>query len=189
MEMSVSFTGEDEKPSQDEYSECDSVLGKVYLPKDGVQIDEPVCIRYERHPWIETFEFDGIRPERPVREGFGVKSIQGFLISLNSVYSEAGKDFEAYTAEGKSDLTDFFVNVADRMISESATNPVQFRRFCGFIENMWRIGNESAYDLAMESLIPQIMACEPAWNTLLGNITDEFRAAINDMINDHSSEK
>ena len=189
MEMSVGFIGEDEKPSPDDFSECDSVQGKVYIPKLGVQIYEPVCIRYERHPWIETFEFDGIRPERPVREGFGVKSIQGFLLSLNSVYSEAGKDFEAYTAEESRDLNDFFVYVTDRMISESEKSPVQFRRFCGFIENMWRIGNESAYDLAMKRLIPQIMTCEPAWNMLLGNITDEFRAAINDMINDCSSEK
>ena len=75
--MSVSFTGEEDSSLTDDYIEHESVLGKVYIPKHGVQIDGPVRIRYEKHPWIEAFELDGISPERPKREGFGVKSIQG----------------------------------------------------------------------------------------------------------------
>jgi hypothetical protein len=27
-----------------------------------VDVEENACIRYERHPWIEGFELDGIKP-------------------------------------------------------------------------------------------------------------------------------
>ena len=97
------------------------------------------------------------------------------MLSLNSVYSEANKDFDAFTAEGKSDPNEFFLSVTDRMISESGSRPLQFKRFCGLIENMWRIGNESAYSLAMESLIPKIRQSEIARDIFLDSITEEFR--------------
>lgn len=64
--MSVSFTDEDLSQSADEYGNeyivDRSPVGLVYIPAHSVDIDEDAAIRYERHPWIEGFELDGIRP-------------------------------------------------------------------------------------------------------------------------------
>ena len=59
--MSVSFTDEDLSASG-EYITERSPVGLVYIPAHTVELDEDACIRYERHPWIERFELDGIRP-------------------------------------------------------------------------------------------------------------------------------
>ena len=39
---------------------AESPLGKVYVPLSGVILDDEPGIRYERHPWLEGFELDGI---------------------------------------------------------------------------------------------------------------------------------
>lgn len=59
--MSVSFTDEDLSAS-DEYLVERSPVGLVYIPAHAVELEQDACIRYERHPWIEGFELDGIRP-------------------------------------------------------------------------------------------------------------------------------
>ena len=38
-----------------------SPVGKVYVPLSGVILDDEPGIRYERRPWIEGFELDGIK--------------------------------------------------------------------------------------------------------------------------------
>ena len=62
----MSFTDEDLSQSADEYGNeyivDRSPIGLVYIPAHSVDIDEDAAIRYERHPWIEAFELDGIRP-------------------------------------------------------------------------------------------------------------------------------
>ncbi len=40
----------------------ESQIGAVYVPIHGVAIEENAGIRYEKHPWIHCFEFDGIKP-------------------------------------------------------------------------------------------------------------------------------
>jgi hypothetical protein len=64
--VSVSFTDEDLSQSVDEFGNeyivDRSPVGLVYIPAHSVDIDEDAAIRYERHPWIEAFELDGIRP-------------------------------------------------------------------------------------------------------------------------------
>lgn len=62
MEISVGFADKE----RDDYTErgylCEeSVLGKVYYPKEGVELDGQIAVRYMNYPWISTFETDGIR--------------------------------------------------------------------------------------------------------------------------------
>ena len=60
--MSVSFTGEDGPADPGEYIREESQIGAVYVPLHGVLLEEDPGIRYERYPWIEKFELDGIKP-------------------------------------------------------------------------------------------------------------------------------
>lgn len=60
--MAVSFTGEDMLLTDEEYRVERSPVGLVYIPVHAVEVDEEAAIRYERYPWIEKFELDGIRP-------------------------------------------------------------------------------------------------------------------------------
>lgn len=56
----MSFTDED--LSGEDYIVDKSPLGLVYIPAHSVEVDEEAAIRYEKHPWLEGFELDGIRP-------------------------------------------------------------------------------------------------------------------------------
>ena len=42
---------------------AESPAGKVYIPLSGVILDDEPGIRYEKHPWLEGFELDGISAE------------------------------------------------------------------------------------------------------------------------------
>lgn len=62
MEISVGFADKDEAWYGGQGYICDeSVMGKVYYPAEGVEIDGEIMIRYMEYPWISTFETDGIR--------------------------------------------------------------------------------------------------------------------------------
>ena len=60
--MSVSFTGEEGPDDPGGYIREESQIGAVYVPMHGVLIEDGAAIRYERYPWIEKFELDGIKP-------------------------------------------------------------------------------------------------------------------------------
>jgi len=60
--VSVSFTGEDPSVYADDYLREESQIGAVYVPLHGVELEENAAIRYEKYPWIEKFELDGIKP-------------------------------------------------------------------------------------------------------------------------------
>lgn len=61
MEMSVGFADEEESYYTGLGFVCDeSVMGKVYYPKDGVKIEGAIIVRYMEYPWISAFEIDGI---------------------------------------------------------------------------------------------------------------------------------
>ena len=60
--MSVSFTGGDGSEFSDGYIREESQIGAGYIPLHGVLIEEGAAIRYEKYPWIEKFELDGIKP-------------------------------------------------------------------------------------------------------------------------------
>lgn len=150
----------------------------MYVPVKDVIVEEPAAIRYERHPWIETFELDGIRPRPVRREGFGKKSIQGFVMSLGKVYDDVLADYAVFDGDEGFDAKGFFGHVADRMAAEATADPEQLRRFAGFTENMWRLGDEASYELAMETVIPRIRKDEDAWKSFTACITEEFRDAL-----------
>ena len=178
MEISVSFTDGDGTEYSESHTRYESQIGYVYVPVKGVIMEEPAAIRYERHPWIETFELDGIRPEPARREGFGEKSIRGFILSLGKVYDDVQSDYDMFAGEKGLDAKSFFRYVTDRMIAEAFKEPEQFRRFAGFTENMWRLGDEPSYDLAMEAVIPELKKNKDIWERFKTAITDEFREAL-----------
>ena len=178
MEVSVSFTDGDGSEYADGYSRYESQIGHVYVPSKGVIIEKPAGIRYERHPWIAAFELDGIKPEPARREGFGVKSIQGFVMSLGKVYDDVLSDYNMFDGGSGFDAEGFFRHVTDRMIAEATADPEQFRRFSGFTENMWRLGDEPSYKLAMETVVPMIRLDDVVWGEFIDTITEEFREAI-----------
>ena len=60
--MSVSFTDEDPAEYAEDHLREESQIGSVYVPLHGVLIEEGARIRYEKKPWIEGFELDGIKP-------------------------------------------------------------------------------------------------------------------------------
>ena len=176
--MSVSFTDGDGSEYADDYRIYGSQIGRVYVPVRGVIIEEPAAIRYEKHPWIEGFELDGIRPEPARREGFGEKSIQGFVMSLGKVYDDVLNDYHIFDGETGFDAEGFFGYVADKMAAAALTEPEQFRRFAGFTENMWRLGDEQSYKLAMETIIPRLQEDKDIWNRFRSGITEEFREVL-----------
>ena len=178
MEISVSFTDEDGAEYSEGYTRYETQIGYVYVPAKGVIIEEPAAIRYERHPWIEAFELDGIRPEPARREGFGEKSIQGFIMSLGKVYDDVMGDYDKFAKDGGFDAEGFFGHVTGRMMAEASAEPEQFRRFSGFTENRWRLGEEASYDLGMGAVIPKLRQNKDIWDRFETEITDEFREAL-----------
>ena len=178
MEVSVSFTDGDGSNYSEGYNRYESQIGHVYVPGSGVIIEEQAAIRYERHPWIETFELDGIRPEPARREGFGEKSVQGFVMSLGKVYDDVLSDYDMFAGESGFDAEGFFGYVADKMSAAAMAEPKQFRRFAGFTENMWRLGDKPSYKLAMETIIPRLKENESIWSIFQAGITEEFAEAL-----------
>ena len=61
-EVSVSFTGGDGSEYAEGYFREETQIGAVYVPLHGVLLEENAAIRYEKYPWIEKFELDGIKP-------------------------------------------------------------------------------------------------------------------------------
>lgn len=52
----------------------ESVLGKVYYPKEGILIPDKIIVKYVDYPWISCFEVEGIeilKTEDFPFEGFG----------------------------------------------------------------------------------------------------------------------
>lgn len=178
MEISVSFTDGDGTEYSESHKRYESQIGHVYVPAKGIIMEEPAAIRYERHPWIEAFELDGIRPEPARREGFGEKSIQGFILSLGKVYDDVQSDYDMFICEAGFDAEAFFRHVTERMMDEAFVKPEQFKRFAGFTENMWRLGDEPSYKLAMETVIPELKKNKDIWERFRIGITDEFREAL-----------
>ena len=59
--MSVGFTvGEEKEMLEKGYVLDESVLGKVYYPKEGIRIPNKITVKYVDYPWISCFEVEGI---------------------------------------------------------------------------------------------------------------------------------
>ena len=171
----------------------------MYVPAEGIIMDEHPRIRYEKHPWMEMFEFDGIRPARPKRTGYGSKDVHGFVKSLNTIYAHAYDDYRLFSRDGEPDSSAYFTHVTeyfiDRYVPQQADDPdneqdknssasgavpetLLFRKFSGYVENMWREGTPEIYDLAINTILPVIRKNDAAWKIFCASITDEFRDAL-----------
>lgn len=148
-----------------------SCLGKVYVPREGVEIDGEIAIRYEKHPWLECFELDGIRATMPKRTGHGTKNFEAFVRSLSTIYSKAYDDHAEYT-----DPERYFAHVCEYFI-ELSRDPDRdkiFRKFCGFVENMWREGNSEMCKIALGTIFCMLKDDTLVFNKFHGSITGEF---------------
>ena len=154
-----------------------TVLGRVWIPEEGLLLTPPVRIRYEKHPWMEKFEFDGIRTIAPKRKGIGTKNAKGFVRSLNTIYSDAYDDYFAYGGDEAFDAEGYFAHAAERFadLAESGRADKMVRKFCGFAENMWREGDAEMLAVCMETVVPQILASALLRRIFEANITEEFR--------------
>jgi len=75
--MSVGFTvGEEKEMIERGYVLDESVLGKVYYPKEGIRIPDKIIVKYVDYPWISCFEVEGI--EILKRESEGEEPDNGF---------------------------------------------------------------------------------------------------------------
>lgn len=162
----------------------------MFLPKKDIDIVGEIGIRYEKHPWIEQFEFDGLNPRTPAREGFGPKRAKAFAESLSKIYAKAYDDYaamcsEEYVNDENEDGLDvgaYFSNAADYFV-QSLTKPENarmFRKFCGYVENMWRLGTETMHDVALKTVLPMIESDSKAQALFYDTITPEFREYIDE---------
>ena len=180
MEVSGSFTDgsrDFNKAEASRYEVYDTVLGHVWVPTEGLILTQPARIRYERYPWIEKFEFDGIKPEPAKRKGIGTKDARGFVQSLATIYAAAYDEYREYGGDDAFDAEAYFAHAADDFVNR-ASEPLNRKivsKFCGFAENMWREGNAEMLRICLEEVIPRLMADEKA-SAIAGNtFTEEFR--------------
>lgn len=154
------------------YEVMRSCLGLVYVPREGVEVDGEITIRYEKHPWIECFELDGIRASAPKRTAHGTKSFEGFVRSLSTIYSKAYEDYAEYP-----DPEDYFAHACEYFIklSDDPDRAKIFRKFCGFVENMWREGNAEMCKIALGTIFCMLKDDTLVFKKFLGAITCEFK--------------
>ena len=192
MEVSVSFTDgtEDLNSTRPEksYTVEETVLGRAWIPSQGLVITRPARVRYEKHPWIEQFEFDGIRPAPARRTGIGTKDARGFVRSLSTIYSRAYDEYREYGGDEAFDVEAYFRNAAERFVQTAgdASKGKILAKFCGFTENMWREGNEEMLHVCTDIMVPVLKDSEAAGAVFESSITDEFRdwlSAQNGMAN------
>lgn len=175
MEISVGFADKDfAYYKENGYQQDETVLGAVFILTDKIDITGDIRIRYEKHPWIEHFEVDGIIPKPVKRVGFGDRSLKDFVPYLNNIYSDAFKDYD----NCKSSI-EYFKKVSKSFIDNfDNDNPKMFRKFCGFVENLWREGDREIHDIAMNTVVPMIRENDELWNIFCDVITKEFLSEI-----------
>ncbi len=179
MEVSVSFTDGSKDLNADgcRYDVDESQLGRVWIPKDGLLVTPPVRIRYEKHPWIEKFEFDGLRAAPAKRKGIGTKGAKGFVRSLSTIYSPAYEEYREYGGDEAFDAAGYFARAADSFITRAGDkgSAKMVRKFCGFTENMWREGDEEMLDICIGTIVPRMLADNASRTVFEDSITQEFR--------------
>ena len=169
------------RPEEPDYYVIDNtLLGRVFIPAEGVLTGGRMRVRYEKHPWMEQFELDGIRPAPPKRAGIGTKNARAFVTSLGTIYSGAFDDYRAYGGDSAFDTDGYFRHAAE-YFAPLAADPDKarlYKLFSGFVENMWREGDREMLAAAMETVLPALRRDPRAWDRFYDNITDEFREYI-----------
>lgn len=196
MEVSVSFTdgqsapadagcirqvetrdSDESRDSGSPYIIEETVLGKVWIRKGALILSPPVRIRYEKHPWIEAFEFDGVKAAPAKRTGIGTKNAKGFVKSLSTIYSQAYDEYRRFGGDADFDADGYFRHAAEHFAS-LADDPGKARmysKFCGFTENMWREGDRQMLDICIGTVIPVLEESDEACRLFHESITGEFR--------------
>ena len=198
MEVSVSFTdgntdfgsdsgrgrpsSGDERLAAKSYTLDESVMGRVWIPEDELLLTPPVRIRYEKHPWMEKFEFDGVKAAPAKRTGIGSKDAKGFVKSLSTIYSAAYSDYREFGGDADFDVSGYFRHAARcfARMAEDQGSTKMIKLFCGFAENMWREGNREMLDVCLDTVIPEIESSPQLSRVFNDNITDEFREWLSD---------
>ena len=187
MEVLVSFTdgsadlngaaGEGGKPA---YITDESVLGRVWISAEGLVLTPPVRIRYEKHPWMEKFEFDGIRAVPAKRTGIGTRGAKDFVKSLSTIYSEAYSDYNRYGGDEAFDAAGYFGHAAGYFarIAEDDNKRKIAAKFCGFAENLWREGDREMLDVCIDTVLPVIERNPHLGRIFRESITGEFSSWI-----------
>lgn len=175
--MSVSFIDDiSDYRGNDSYLVDESPIGKVFISREDIVINGQPRIRYEKHPWIEQFEFDGMLATEARREGYGTKDLRGFVQSLYTIYAKAYDDYDLYGC----DASGYFAHVAEHFVGRAneAGGTKMYRKFCGFTENLWRVGNKEMHDVALETVLPIIEKDAEARSVFYDHITSEFKNYI-----------
>lgn len=181
MEVSVSFTdGTEDLNERDDgitYREDVTVLGRAWIAEEGLELFPPVRVRYEKHPWMEKFEFDGIRTVPARRKGIGSKSAKEFVRSLGTIYSRAYDDYRMFGGDEDFDAPAYFIHAAEYFVqtAEQGNAVRMLAKFCGLTENMWREGNEEMLDICIRKVMPVLTGSGPAREVFEDSITEEFR--------------
>jgi hypothetical protein len=179
MEVSVSFTdgSRDLNEGDAKYSLDETVLGRAWIPLEGLVLTPPVRVRYEKHPWIEAFEFDGVRAAPARRKGIGTKGAKGFVKSLSTIYSGAYDDYRAFGGDEKFDAAGYFTHAAEYFarVAEDESRRKMAVKFCGFAENMWREGDREILDICMDAVIPVLKENVYMAAIMEDTVTEEFR--------------
>ena len=158
------------------YSVEETSLGRVWISAEGLLMDPPVMIRYEKHPWIEKFEFDGIRPAPARRKGIGTKDARGFVRSLSTIYAPAYDEYREYGGGESFDAAEYFRHAARHFarMAEDEGKAKLYAKFCGFAENMWREGDREMLDVCMRHVLPALADNEKAAVIFTDTVTQEF---------------
>ena len=136
MEVSVSFTDGTSERDPELYIEDTSELGRVYIHREGVLVTGDIQVRYEKHPWIECFELDGVKAAPARRKGIGTKNAKGFVKSLSTIYSKAYDEYREYGGDEAFDAEAYFAHAA-RYFADMAgvvDRAKMYRLFSGFTE-------------------------------------------------------
>ena len=190
MELSASFADETTAAERIEsdgkkYEVVTSPIGHVYIPLDEIELGAEPGIRYEKHPWIERFEFDGMLPRVPRRTGYGTKNALQFVESLGNIYAGAYDDcgeygYDPLDRQKSWDIEGYFRHISEEFIA-SLQDPGRekiYRLFCGWVENLWREGTQEMHDIAMTVVLPIIESVPAAGRMFYEHITAEFTEYI-----------
>ena len=157
-----------------------TVIGRAWIPREGLEISPPVRVRYEKHPWITAFEFDGLKAAPARRTEIGNKAAKGFVKSLSTIYSKAYDEYRAYGGDESFDAGAYFSDAAKHFAS-MASDPQKarmFSKFCGFAENMWREGDEEMLRICLDDVLPSLLSDATAGEAFEKSITAEFRSYL-----------
>ncbi len=171
------------------YTLDESVMGRVWIPEGELLLTPPIRIRYEKHPWMEKFEFDGVKAAPAKRTGIGSKGAKGFVKSLSTIYSAAYSDYREFGGDADFDVSGYFrhATLCFARMAEDQGSTKMVKLFCGFAENMWREGNREMLDVCMDTVIPEIESSPQLSRIFRENITDEFREWLSDQHRDYQN--